>query len=106
VVLRVVSGVRTRTIRNGARFASPWLGGFPDSGGRRRGNAPRRATVSHSPDKAPGATSRGRAVTRTNAGHGDVFPDAPIPRPERAQSGARTPVTTSPTAARVGRSAS
>ena len=35
---------------------------------------PRRATVSHEPDKAPGTTVRGRAVTGVNAGRSVVFP--------------------------------
>ena len=62
----------------------------------------RRATVSHRPDKAPGATLRGRAVTRTN-----VRPTVRVPgarRASRSSSGARRPATTSPTAASVGKS--
>src|SRR3954454_4234749 len=54
--------------------SAPRSGDSPDSGGRHRGNAPRRATVSHSSDKAPGATRRGRAVTENNIARGRVFP--------------------------------
>ena len=60
----------------------------------------RRATVSHRHDKAPSATLRGRAVTRTNATRSSVFPRpgtavipglvdrSPPPRP-RPVSGSR-----------------
>ena len=66
--------------------------------------APRRATVSHAPDTAPGTTLRGRAVTGHNVGRSVVFP-GPAGR-VRGLTGASGPVTTCPTAARVGKSGS
>src|SRR3954471_15572677 len=43
----------------GVRFAKPCPApDAPDAGGRSAANAPRRATVSHSPAKGPGATHR------------------------------------------------
>src|SRR5215218_8870722 len=57
----------------------------PHALGRRRGNAPRRATVSHSRRNRPGATHRGRAVTGPNAGRAPLFPGAPG-RPVPGQS--------------------
>src|SRR5688572_32884276 len=73
----------------------------PAPAGAAAENAPRRATVSHCRDKAPGTTLRGRAV------RGPTATAEPRPRalggaPRSGQSGTRTPATSAPIADRVG----
>src|SRR5688572_19957357 len=89
------SSCPVRVDRTGARPRPPAPAGAAAE------NAPRRATVSHCRDKAPGTTLRGRAV------RGPTATAEPRPRalggaPRSGQSGTRTPATSAPIADRVG----
>src|SRR5215204_4827997 len=79
----------------------------PDAGGAlSRETPPRRATVSHIQGKTPGATRSGRAVPHRTSPGGLCSPSAGTQPSGRGHAGCRAPANTSPTADRVGRSAS